>query len=159
MLFSKKQIGLPSVCVGKVVPLEQMPDEAFSSGMLGVGYAIEPDEGRFFSPVSGVVESVTQSKHAYTLQSDEGLDILIHIGVDTVQMGGDGFEALVKEGQRVRAGEELARADLARIRAHGLPTLTAVLIANPEKIERAEFRYGAASTSDAVMCFRLCKKG
>lgn len=157
MLFSKKQICLPAVCTGKTVPLSSMPDEAFASGMLGVGYAIEPADGHFYSPVNGRVEAVSETKHAYTLISDEGLDILIHIGVDTVTLGGDGFVAEVKEGDRVRVGEPIALADLEQIRKKGLPTVTAVLVANPEKIEHTELKYGAVSTRDAVMCFRLKK--
>lgn len=157
MLFSKKQICLPAVCVGKTVPLSEVPDEAFSSGMLGVGYAIEPADGHFYSPVNGRVESVTESKHAYSITSDEGLDILIHVGVDTVTLGGEGFVAQVKEGDRVRAGEPIALADLDLIREKGLPSVTAVLITNPERIEHTELKYGAVGTRDAVMCFRLKK--
>ena len=157
MLFSKKQICLPAVCAGKTVPLGDMPDEAFSSGMLGVGYAIEPADGQFYSPVNGRVESVAEAKHAYTIFSDEGLDILIHIGVDTVTLGGDGFLALVKEGDHVRVGEPIAQADLSLIRGKGLPTVTAVLVANPERIEHTELKYETVSTRDAVMCFRLKK--
>ncbi len=159
MLFSKKQICLPAVCVGKTVPLSEMPDEAFSSGMLGVGYAIEPADGQFYSPVDGKIESVAEAKHAYTITTDEGLDILIHIGVDTVSLGGEGFVPQVKAGDRVRAGEPLAVADLDLIRGKGLPTVTAVLVANPEKIEHTELKYGAVSTRDAVMCFRFKKRG
>ncbi|MBQ9784799.1 MAG: PTS glucose transporter subunit IIA [Clostridia bacterium] len=157
MFFSKKQICLPAVCVGKTVPLSEMPDEAFASGMLGVGYAIEPADGQFYSPVNGRVESVAEAKHAYTVTTDEGLDVLIHIGVDTVTLGGAGFVPEVKEGDRVRVGEPLAHADLELIREKGLSTVTAVLVANPEKIEHTELKYGAASTRDAVMCFRLKK--
>ncbi len=156
MIFSKKQNCLLAVCTGKSVPLSEMADEAFSSGMLGVGYAMEPAEGSFYAPVSGIVESIPQSRHAYTIQSDTGLDILIHIGVDTVSMGGEGFEACVKEGQRVNAGELIAKADLARIRERGYPTTTAVLVTEPEKIEHIEFRFESAiGGKDAVMCFRM----
>ena len=159
MLFGKKEIYLPTVCTGRAVPLSEMPDEAFSSGLLGVGYAIEPSDGQFYAPVTGKIESVAESKHAYTLTSDEGLEILIHIGVDTVSLHGEGFVPEVREGERVSVGEPLAHADLAFIRSHGLPTVTAVLIANPEKIENPRFKYGAVSGRDAVMSFRLNKKG
>lgn len=156
MIFSKKQTCLLAVCTGKSMPLSDMGDEAFSSGMLGVGYAIEPAEGSFFAPVSGVVESIPKSGHAYTIQSDAGLDILIHIGVDTVSMGGEGFEPCVKEGQRVKAGELIARADLSRIRERGFSTVTATVVTEPEKIEQIEFRFeSAVGGKDAVMCFRI----
>lgn len=159
MLFSKKEIALSAVCAGEAMPLSEMPDEAFSTGILGVGYAIEPSDGQFYAPATGRIENVAESKHAYTLTTDDGLDILIHIGVDTVKIGGEGFTSDVKEGARVHAGEPLAYADLSLIRSRGLPTVTAVLVANPERIEHVGFQYGAVSQRDSVMRFRLKKKG
>ncbi len=156
MLFSKKQSCLSAVCAGKSMPLSKMSDEAFSSGMLGVGYAIDPTDGCFFSPVSGRVESIPHSKHAYTIQSDTGLDVLVHIGVDTVSLGGEGFESCVKEGTRVKTGDPLAKVDLSLIRSKGYSAMTAVLVTEPEKIEHIEFRFGSVGgVKDAVMCFRV----
>lgn len=138
------------------MPLSGMSDEAFSSGMLGVGYAIEPLDGSFFSPVSGRVESIPNSRHAYSIQSDTGLDILVHIGVDTVSLGGEGFESCVKEGARVKVGDPLAKIDLSLIRSKGYSAMTAVLVTEPEKIEHIEFRFGSVGgVKDAVMCFRV----
>lgn len=138
------------------MPLSDMPDEAFASGMLGVGYAIEPSKGCFYAPAGGRIESVADAYHAYTIVTDDGLDILVHIGVDTVRLNGEGFAPHVREGQRVGVGDLIAEAELANIRTHGLPTVTAVLVTNSERIERAEFRYGTVKARDAVMYFRLC---
>lgn len=157
-MFKKKSKYLLAVCSGRSVPITEIPDEAFASGMLGVGYAMEPagDHAIFYSPADGKVESITETGHAYTLLTDDGVDVLLHIGVDTVKMGGSGFEALVKTGQTVKAGDPLARADLARIREREFPTVTAVLITDPDKIKDIEYEFGEQTGGrDAVMRYRL----
>ena len=160
MLFEKKQICLLSPCTGSAVSLKEVPDEAFSEELLGKGFAAEPAEGKFYAPIGGRVESIAESKHAYTVLSDEGLDILVHIGVDTVRLGGEGFVACVKEGQRVRAGELLAEADIDGIRQKGLSAICSVLVTNPERMVHEEYKLGACmGGKDTVMCFRLAGKG
>lgn len=158
MLFFKKKRSLCAVCNGRAMPLSETPDEAFASGMLGVGYAIEPRDGQICSPVDGVVESVAEAKHAYTLQSAEGLDVLVHIGVDTVGLGGEGFFPLVQAGDRVAAGEPIARADMELLRARGLCTYTVVLISNPERVEGLAFQYGEVKAAAPVVHFHLSGK-
>ncbi len=159
-LFSKKQSALLAACDGVASDLQTIPDEAFSSGMLGQGYAIEPTNGFFYSPVAGRVESIAPSKHAYSIRSENGLDVLVHIGVDTVSLNGEGFESLVQEGYSVLAGTPIAKANLNLLRQKDLPTVTAVLIADPEKLENIEYKYGKVSgAKDTVMRFRIGKKG
>ena len=160
MRFGKQKIRLLAVCNGKSIPLSDFPDEAFAAGMLGEGLAIEPNDGRFYAPINGHVLSVAKTGHAYTLESESGLDVLIHIGVDTVSMGGEGFSPSVREGERVRAGDLLCTADLAKISSRGLSTLTAMVIANPEQIKDTEYLYTTVTAkNDAVMKFRLREKG
>ena len=163
MLFGKKTTvprALCAPCTGRAVPMSGIPDEAFSGGMLGVGFGIEPSEGHFCAPIDGRVESVAEAKHAYTLVSDDGLDVLIHIGVDTVQLNGEGFFPRVQKGQYVKAGDVIADADMGLIVQKGFPTVVAVLITNPEKIEKTEYKYGSVEGGkDAVMHFALSKKG
>ena len=158
-LFQKTR-SLYAVCDGECRELSTIPDEALGGGMLGQGVAIEPREGSFFSPADGVVVSVATTGHAYTLQTDDGVDVLIHVGVDTVTLGGKGFTPLVREGQRVEAGTPIARVELSEIREKGLPTVTAVLVTEPERLETIEYRYGSVSGGkDAVMRFRVGRKG
>ncbi len=160
MKLFKKKNELFAVCKGRAIPLSQVPDEAFASEMLGKGFAIEPSDRDFYSPVRGKVASIADSKHAYTLLSDDGHDILVHIGVDTVEMKGEGFESLVKEGQSIQVGDPLARADLEAIRKKGFPAVTSVLVTDAETIENIEYQFGAVSGGkDAVMSYRNCKKG
>ena len=158
--FQKKQSALLAVCDGVASEIQTIPDEAFASGMLGVGYAIEPANGLFYSPVNGRIESIAPAKHAYSIQNEDGLDILVHIGVDTVTLGGEGFESLVQEGYAVSAGTPIARVDLSLLRQKNLPTVTAVLVAESERLENMEYRFGSATgAKTTVMTFRIGKKG
>lgn len=160
MKLFKRNKQLLSVCDGSCAELSQIPDEAFSSGMLGQGVAVFPKSNRFFSPVNGRVESIADSRHAYTILSEDGLELLIHIGVDTVELKGEGFTPLTKEGAAIRAGEPLADADLKLISDRGFSTVTAVLITNHEKIEITEQRYGEVTGGrDAILTYRIVEKG
>ncbi|MBR2722190.1 MAG: PTS glucose transporter subunit IIA [Clostridia bacterium] len=132
MLFSKKKSVLLAVADGEVLPLSQVEDEAFSSGMLGRGIAIKPSSGSIYSPADVTVVGIAESGHAYTLESADGLELLIHIGIDTVGLGGKGFLPMVGEGDTVKAGELLCRVDLQAIRDAGLSTVIPFLITNPE---------------------------
>ena len=140
MLSSKK---LLAVADGNAVPLGKVPDEVFSSGMLGNGYALEPVSGTIYSPVTGRVDSVTDTRHAYGIHSDDGLDVLVHIGVDTVKLGGEGFISLVEEGDSVRAGDIIAKADLALIRSRGLSPITPVLVSNSDELRTFDVKLGS----------------
>ncbi|MBR7098176.1 MAG: PTS glucose transporter subunit IIA [Clostridia bacterium] len=160
MKFFQKKRSLTAVCDGRCAELSQMPDEAFASGMLGQGVAVFPEGNRFYAPVGGRIESIAESKHAYTVLSEDGLELLIHIGVDTVELKGEGFTPLVREGQTVRAGDPLADADLNSIADRGFSTATAVLITNHETVEITEYRYGKiAGGKDAMLAYRVIRKG
>lgn len=135
MRFQRKNGTLLAVADGWAMPLSAVPDEAFSSGMLGVGFAIEPTAGTIYSPVNGSVDSVTETGHAYTIVSEDGLDILVHVGIDTVQLKGEGFLPMVQKGDRIKKGDVLARVDLERIKKSGLPLTVPVLITSPEEIK------------------------
>ncbi len=139
MLFKSKLQTLLAVADGTVLSLKQVADEAFSSGMLGVGFAIEPVNGTIYSPCGGTVESIAETGHAYTIHTVDGLDILIHIGIDTVTLKGKGFSSFVTEGQAVRAGDRLAQADLQILRNRNCPCTIPVLITNPERLKSGSF--------------------
>ncbi len=160
MLFSsKKEGGLVSPCNGKAIPLSEIPDEAFASGMLGSGFGVLPTDGKILAPAAGRVESVAEGKHAYTIVTDEGLELLVHIGVDTVELGGAAFSPRVAAGARVQAGDLLADADLSMIREKELSDAVAVLVTNPERIEAVEYEYGACTGGkNAPMRFRIRRK-
>ena len=113
---------------GKLVPLSSVPDETFASGVLGEGIAIEPSDGLFCSPVSGTVESIAETRHAIGFAGDNELEILVHVGLETVGLKGEGFEILVKEGDTVKEGQPVAKVDLDLIRARGLNTITSIVL-------------------------------
>ena len=158
-LFQRKK-ALQAVCNGEVCPLSEIPDEAFSSGMLGQGYAIRPENGRFLCPANGRVASIAEAKHAYTILTSDGLDLLVHIGVDTVTLGGEGFTPKVAEGDTVQAGAPLAEVDLSLLEQRGIPTITAVLLTNADHLTNIECRMGRArGGQDTVFTFRIGGKG
>ena len=143
MFFSKsKERSLLAPTSGEVLPLSRVPDEVFSSGMLGEGVAIDPTDGVILSPVRGRVLSVTETGHAYTILSEDGLDVLIHIGIDTVSLKGEGFLSMVSVGDSVKAGDVLARVDLNLLRGKNYPTVIPVLITNPEKLQSKKINLG-----------------
>lgn len=117
---------------GHVIPMEQIPDQVFSQGVLGQGVGIEPTGNVVVAPADATVSTVIEdSKHACGLLLDNGVELLIHVGMDTVTMGGDGFQLHVKEGDRVHAGDKLITFDPEKIRAAGHPTTTAFVITEP----------------------------
>ncbi|MBP0969776.1 MAG: PTS glucose transporter subunit IIA [Oscillospiraceae bacterium] len=117
---------------GKYIPLEEVPDAVFSQGILGPGCGIEPEEGVAVAPADATVTQVTDTKHAVGITTEDGAEILIHIGMDTVEMGGDGFTCKVKEGQKVTCGQTLITFDMDKIKAAGHPTCTAFVLTNPD---------------------------
>ena len=135
---------------GKLVPLSSVPDETFASGVLGEGIAIEPSDGLFCSPVSGTVESIAETRHAIGFAGDNGLEILVHVGLETVGLKGEGFEILVKEGDTVKEGQPVAKVDLDLIRARGLNTITSIVLtggADDMELNCAEGIAAAGKTS------------
>lgn len=97
---------------GQLIPLSEVADSVFSQGVMGIGFAVRPINGKIFSPVDGVVESVFPTQHAVTLKSDAGIELLLHIGIDTVELGGKGIQTLVKAGQKITAKTQIAEVDL-----------------------------------------------
>ncbi len=138
----KKEKSLVAAASGRAVSLDGVPDEVFSSRMLGEGVAIEPESGVFFCPADGVVESISDTLHAYTIKTNDGLDILVHIGIDTVDLGGKGFTPCIKKGERVKAGDVLARADLAFIKEKGFSTVTPIIVSNSDELSSYELFLG-----------------
>ena len=124
-----------SVADGQVIALEQVKDPVFAQKMMGDGFAVEPANGNIVSPVSGTVSSIFPTKHALGLVTEAGLEVLVHIGLDTVSLEGKPFEVKVSEGQTVAAGDLLVEADLDAIRAAGRETSTVVVFTNGDAIK------------------------
>ena len=138
----QREITLYAVCNGVCAPLSTVPDEVFSSGMLGQGVAFTPAGGVFVSPVDGTVVAVAGTAHAYSLCTADGVDVLVHIGVDTVSLGGEGMMALVKEGDTVTSGAPLARVDLSLLEEKGVSSVTSLIVTADRELNVPTFSYG-----------------
>ena len=115
---------------GQVKDLGDVNDQVFSTKLMGDGAAIVPSDGTVYSPVDGQVTVAYETKHAYGLKSKDGAEVLIHIGIDTVNLKGEGFESFVKQGQTVKAGDKLGTVDLAKVKAEGYDTTVMVVVTN-----------------------------
>ena len=136
---------------GTVIPSEEIPDETFAAGVLGQGVGIQPADGLVVAPFDGEISSVTDTQHAVGISSPDGMELLIHVGVDTVAMNGDGFQCFVREGQKVKAGEKLIAFDRAKIAAAGHPDVVVVLVTNADDYENLTIQTGSCKALDKVI--------
>lgn len=143
--------SIPAPLEGRVLPLSEVSDAAFSQGVLGKGMAVEPTKGVVTSPVNGVVETIFPTKHAVGLTSDSGIEVLIHIGMDTVQLEGKYFTAFVESGDRVTAGQKLITFDMEKIKDAGYSLVTPVVISNTDDFLDV---VGSADGSDFITVLR-----
>ena len=140
-----------SVADGEVIALEQVKDPVFSQKMMGDGFAVEPENGNIVSPVSGTVSSIFPTKHALGLVTEAGLEVLVHIGLDTVSLEGKPFTVHVAEGQKVAAGDLLVTADLDAIRAAGRETSTIVVFTNGDVIKSVNLEQTGSHAAKTVV--------
>ena len=140
-----------SVADGEVIALEQVKDPVFSQKMMGDGFAVEPANGNIVSPVSGTVSSIFPTKHALGLVTEAGLEVLVHIGLDTVSLEGKPFTVHVAEGQKVAAGDLLVTADLDAIRAAGRETSTIVVFTNGDVIKSVNLEQTGSHAAKTVV--------
>ncbi len=130
--LEKEELVLFAPIKGNVISRAEIPDETFASGVLGDGVGIEPEIGEVVAPFDGEISSVADTRHAIGITGPSEMEVLIHVGIDTVHMNGDGFELLVKEGEKVKAGQKLIRFDIDKIKAAGYSSTVAVLLTNSE---------------------------
>lgn len=142
---TEDKITIAAPLSGKVIPLGEVADEAFSSGALGQGAAILPEEGKLYAPADGEITVLFPTGHAVGLMTEDGAELLIHIGMDTVSLDGRGFEKKISQGDHVKKGELLVEFDLAVIREAGLSAVTPVIITNTDR-----YRDVAATEEDKV---------
>ncbi len=136
---------------GQAVPLEQVPDEVFSQKVLGDGLAVIPSEGKIFSPVNGEISSIAETKHAYGFTADNGLEVLVHFGLETVALQGQGFTPHVQVGDRVKAGDLVAEVDMEFLKSKQINTITPVLICDGMDDMQIETAAGMVKTGDTVI--------
>ena len=137
---------------GTIISQEEIPDETFSSRMLGKGCGIIPDDGEIYSPVSGKVIFIAETKHAIGLKTINGTEILIHVGIDTIEMNGKGFKVLVKEGYTVQMGEHILTFDKQKIINSGYNNTVILLVTNPDAFKHIELlKSGNASVKEKII--------
>ncbi|MDR1628423.1 MAG: PTS glucose transporter subunit IIA [Oscillospiraceae bacterium] len=136
----KKTKKIFSPMSGKTIPIEKVEDEVFAQKMLGTGIAIVPSEGKLCAPFDAEVVQVFETRHSYTLRASDGLEVLIHIGINTVELAGEGFESYVKEGQKVNSGEILGKVDLVFLKKKGYCVHTPIVFVNGDNFE-FDFKY------------------
>jgi len=136
---------------GTVIPSQEIPDETFAAGVLGQGVGIHPTNGLVVAPFDGEISSVTDTQHAVGITSPDGMELLIHVGVDTVAMNGDGFQCFVQEGQQVKAGDKLIAFDRDKIAAAHHPDIVVVLVTNSDDYENLTIQTGSYQVLDKVI--------
>lgn len=142
------EINIPSPVKGEILPLSDSADEAFSTGMMGRGFVIKPAEGKVYSPVNGKIVSLFETKHAIGIVGDDGEEILIHVGIDTVELQGQYFDAHVKQGDQVKAGQLLLDFDIEKITAKGFNDQVMVIITNTPMYQAIDYLPGNSINGD-----------
>ncbi|AMG60739.1 PTS glucose transporter subunit IIA [Staphylococcus lugdunensis] len=128
-----KNIEIYAPLTGEYVKIEDIPDPVFAQKMMGEGFGINPTEGEVVSPIEGKVDNVFPTKHAIGLKADNGLELLVHIGLDTVQLDGEGFEVLVNSGDTVQVGDPLVKFNLEYISNNAKSVISPVIITNTDQ--------------------------
>jgi PTS system glucose-specific IIA component len=136
---------------GQLIAIEEVDDEVFSSKMAGDGVAILPVGDVFVSPIDGVITKIFSTNHAYSVKSKQDLEVLVHIGLETVALKGEGFERLAEEGDEVKAGDPIIKADLNYIKEHAKDIITPILITDESKYEAIDKNTNVVITGDAIM--------
>ena len=160
-LFKKKEennfVEIYSPLNGKAIPLEEIPDEAFASKIIGDGIGIDPIGDTIYAPCDADDISIFDTNHAISFETKEGLEMIVHFGIDTVKLEGKGFERIADEGDNVKKGDPLVKFDLDFIKENAKSHKTPVIISNMEMVERIETVTGDIKVGDLLMRIYLKK--
>ncbi len=152
-----KKIQIASPLTGQAVLLKEAPDEAFAAGYMGPGIAIVPQEGRLVAPFDGLLAHVFKTKHAVIIEHSSGIQLLLHIGMDTVSLKGQGFTAHVETGQEVKAGQLLIEFDIDFIKEAGYPVITPVVFSNANEVPyTTEWTVGSVQAGKDIISIATC---
>lgn len=144
------EIHVYSPLQGKVINVTEVNDPVFSKKMIGDGIAVIPENGEIYSPVDGVLTKVFGTKHAFSFLSDDNLEILLHFGLETVELKGLGFEVYVSSGNKVKKGDLIAKADLDYIKSKGKSLVSPVVVTNLEEFKNIDVFVGNANNSSII---------
>ncbi len=132
-------ISIKATAEGKIVQMKDIPDPVFSEGLVGPCIGIEPEGGTIVAPCSGKILQLSDTLHAFGIEGDGGMQMLVHIGIDTVSMNGDGFSACAKLGDVVKAGQPIIKVDFDKVKAAGHPTVVITIMTNPSDFKEVTF--------------------
>ena len=148
--FTSKK-DLHSFCEGEFLPIEKVDDPVFSGKMMGDGFAVEPSSGDIYAPIDGEITVVFPTLHAYGIKTKKNIEVLLHLGINTVELNGKGFNAFVKVKDKVKQGDLIAKMDLEEIKKNNFPCTSMCIITSGEKISLVDFdKIGRASCRERV---------
>lgn len=136
---------------GELVPIEEVPDVVFAEKIVGDGIAIKPSGNKMVAPCDGTIGKIFETNHAFSIESDSGLELFVHFGIDTVELRGEGFTRIAQEGQRVKKGDTIIEFDLALLEAKAKSTLTPVVISNMDEVKEVTKHSGAVTQAEDVI--------
>lgn len=146
-----KEIEIIAPMTGKAINIREVPDPVFAEKMLGEGVAIEPTDGLVLSPCKGKVVQIFPTNHAVGIEVKAGIDLLVHLGIDTVELNGKGFERLVEEGQDVEVGTPLIKMDIDLVAREGKSTVTPIIVTTMDQIQKIDITKGAVRAGKDVL--------
>ncbi len=150
--FLKRKVReIKSPVDGQVVALESVKDEVFSQKLVGDGVAIIPMSNIFTAPIDGVVSKIFSTNHAYSIKSPKDLEVMVHIGLDTVALEGKGFERIANEGETVKAGDPIIRVDLAYVREYAKDIITPIIILEKSDVKNIDKKLTIVKAGDMIM--------
>ena len=150
--FLKRKVReIKSPVDGQIVALESVDDEVFSQKMAGDGVAVIPMSNVFTAPINGTITKIFSTNHAYSIKSPKDLEVMVHIGLDTVALEGKGFERLANEGDEVKAGDAIIRVDLDYIKEHAKDIVTPIIISDDSDVKEIDKRLDIVKRQDVVM--------
>ncbi|WP_439242030.1 MULTISPECIES: PTS glucose transporter subunit IIA [unclassified Lonepinella] len=136
---------------GEIVNIEDVPDVVFSEKIVGDGIAIRPNSNKIVAPVDGVIGKIFETNHAFSMESKEGVELFVHFGIDTVELKGEGFTRVAKEGQTVKRGDTVIEFDLASLEQRAKSVLTPVVISNMDEISHISKKVGDVVAGESVV--------
>ncbi|PHS32474.1 MAG: PTS N-acetylmuramic acid transporter subunit IIBC [Sulfurovum sp.] len=149
--LKRKTREIKSPVDGQIVTLESVNDEVFSTKMAGDGVAIIPMSNVFTAPIDGIVTKIFSTNHAFSIKSTKDLEVMVHIGLDTVALGGKGFERIANEGDSVKAGDAIIRVDFAYVREHGKDIVTPIIILDESDVKSIDKHFSVVKNQDVIM--------
>lgn len=153
--FTVKEISINNPISGEILNISQVPDEAFASKLLGDGFAIDPYDNKVYSPFDGIVKVLFKTKHAIAIENQQGIEILVHIGIETVKLNGEGFISYVSQGEKVKRDQLLLSFDKEIIKNKTKSLISPIIFTTKEKIEEIKIDYGKKEEGKKVAIIKI----